>query len=86
MRSWVRAPGGPSILESSSRDAEDSSIHESFSNDLPLCTHLRVSILTKNFAHVKATHFLFTLTLRREKSKQIAILKKKARLNYRYRS
>lgn len=76
MRSWVRAPGGPSILESSSRDAEDSSIHESFSNDLLLCTHLRVSILRKNFAHVKATHFLFTLTLRREKSKQIAILKK----------
>ena len=85
MRSWVRAPGGPSILESRSTNVEDSSILVSFSNNLLFYPIECVNPCKELRTCQSYTFCLFTPSLKREKSKQIAILKK-ARLNYRYRS
>ena len=85
MRSWVRAPGGPSILESRSTNVEDSLILVSFSNDLLFYPIACVNPCKELRTRQSYTFCLFTPSLKREKSKQIAT-SKKARLNYRYRS
>jgi len=72
-------------LESSSTNVKDSPILVSFSNDLLFFSIACVNPCKELRTRQSYTFCLFTPSLKREKSKQIAILKK-ARLNYRYRS
>ena len=68
MRSWVRAPGGPSILESCSTNVEDSPILSS-SNDLLFLLN-RVCQSLQRTPHTSKLYILFVYSLTKTREVQ----------------
>ena len=79
MRSWVRAPGGPSILESCSTNVEDSSIFVSFSNDLLFLPN-RVCQSLQRTPHTSKLYILFVYSLTKTREVQANRYIKKSKI------